>query len=182
MLRALPVQILDYFSSNCKCDFAREKNLGNWSNLTIMFSHSVLCNVSSELPFPILNSFSSNCKRNLWSTPGNGKEKLKYPGLTFLVLKVHFCQATEERSLKCVRLKKRPSENVLGIKKFILFYKLFWLTVRIQLRICKFFEIIRPIYSNNKRSKQLIKQNTFLACYWRFFRSNTLEWIKRQLE
>ena len=157
MLRALPVQILNYFSSNCKCDFAREKNLGNWSNLTIMFSYSVLCNVSSELPFPILNSFSSNCKRNLWSTPGNGKEKLKYPGLTFLVLKVHFCQPTEERSLKCVRLKKTFWKPVGYKKRYFVFVNCFDLL----LRICKFFEIIRPIYSNNKRSKQLMKQNTF---------------------
>ena len=51
--------------------------------------------------------------------------------------------------------------------------------------ICKNFEItITTIYSNIERSEQLLKQNVFLTCSWRFLRSlcNTLEQFKFKLE
>ena len=145
-----------------------------------MFSHSVLCQLRTSVSN--FEFFFFKLQTELMIDSRKRKGKVKVSGLNLLSSKSAFLSANRRKVTKMRSIEKRPSENLLGIKKFIWFYRLFWLTVRIQLRICKFFEIIRPIYSNNKRSKQLIKQNTFLACYWRFFRSNTLEWIKRQLE
>ena len=39
----------------------------------------------------------------------------------------------------------------------------------------KEFEISRTIYWNSERAVQFFKQNFFLTCSWRFFRSLTLE-------
>ena len=45
------------------------------------------------------------------------------------------------------------------------------------------FEITRPIYTNYERSKQLLKQNHLLTCYWRFLHPlQILERLKCQLE
>ena len=47
-----------------------------------------------------------------------------------------------------------------------------------RLRICKFFEITRTIYSNSERSDQFLETDFFLTCSWRFLRSNELEQIE----
>ena len=49
-------------------------------------------------------------------------------------------------------------------------------------RICKFFEIITAINSDSETSVQLLKQNAFLTCSWRFLRSNTLEQLELKLD
>ena len=49
----------------------------------------------------------------------------------------------------------------------------------------EFAQVLRSllvIYSNNERSVQFWKQNAFLTCSWRFFRSNTLEQFECKLE
>ena len=43
-----------------------------------------------------------------------------------------------------------------------------------RLRICKIFEINKTIYLNSEWSVQFLKQNAFLTCSWRFFRSSKL--------
>ena len=43
-----------------------------------------------------------------------------------------------------------------------------------RLTICKIFEITKTIYSNSERAVKVLKQNAFLTCSWRIFRSNNL--------
>ena len=61
----------------------------------------------------------------------------------------------------------------------ILFSKLFRATVRktnvlvTEKKLLKFETEL--IYQSSEKSVQFIKQNAFLTCFWRLFRSNTLE-------
>ena len=48
--------------------------------------------------------------------------------------------------------------------------------------ICKYFEITITIYSNSESSPQVLKQDAFLTCSWRFFRYDKLLQLEFKLE
>ena len=75
----------------------------------------------------------------------------------------------------------------------ILFPKLFWPSLRkkcswdrefffrnsgLKVQNLHIFEITRSIFLNSERSEQLLKQNTFLTCYWRFLEIEYIWTIK----
>ena len=52
------------------------------------------------------------------------------------------------------------------------------IVLEIEKNFWKLFKMTKTIYSNSERSVQLLKQNTFLTCSWRFLRSDTIEQLE----
>ena len=52
-------------------------------------------------------------------------------------------------------------------KTFFLRSRVF-LEIQVKAKNLHIFEITRSIFLNSERWEQLLKQNTFLTCYWKF--------------